>query len=272
MAGTDSTRPIITRAEAKRFGLKRYFPGSNCVSGHVAERTTADGQCCECCRLKMRARRAILRRDAIAAATSVFRDAVDRAKTLVGAPKGNAVIVDRKVAKAAGLLYYFTGAPCLRGHVAQRHVAGGNCVVCAAEHSKARYAREAEIDHEKHREWRAKNPNYRAEYKKLYPELTRAIRSRSEANRRIRSAGGATASEVGKWLASQRMVCYWCGGKCAKDYHIDHYYPLSKGGRHEVSNLVIACPTCNSRKSAKDPEQFRAETWHGTLFSSLINP
>lgn len=32
-----------------------------------------------------------------------------------------------------------------------------------------------------------------------------------------------------------------------------------RGGKHEVSNLVVACPKCNVRKSAKDPAEFLAQ-------------
>ena len=39
---------IITRAEAKAQGLKRYFTGKPCKYGHVSERLVSDGKCCEC--------------------------------------------------------------------------------------------------------------------------------------------------------------------------------------------------------------------------------
>jgi hypothetical protein len=39
---------IITRAEAKARGLKRYFTGKPCKSGHFSHRTAPDGQCLEC--------------------------------------------------------------------------------------------------------------------------------------------------------------------------------------------------------------------------------
>lgn len=47
---------LISRSEAKRIGLKRYFTGAACKHGHVDERTTANGSCLECSRLKGRAR------------------------------------------------------------------------------------------------------------------------------------------------------------------------------------------------------------------------
>jgi hypothetical protein len=42
--------PIITRADAKARGLKRYFTGKPCKHGHVAERYLC-GLCCKCDRL-----------------------------------------------------------------------------------------------------------------------------------------------------------------------------------------------------------------------------
>ena len=32
---------------------------------------------------------------------------------------------------------------------------------------------------------------------------------------------------------------------------IDHLWPQSKGGAHELGNCVLACPYCNSTKSNK---------------------
>lgn len=40
-------------------------------------------------------------------------------------------------------------------------------------------------------------------------------------------------------------------------FHIDHIRPLAKGGRTELDNLALACPSCNGAKGArlgaKDP-------------------
>lgn len=39
---------IVTRPDAKAAGLKRFFTGSPCKSGHVAERYTSSGGCITC--------------------------------------------------------------------------------------------------------------------------------------------------------------------------------------------------------------------------------
>lgn len=56
MAESDSTgsRPIITYSQARALGLARYFPGTPCKHGHVAERRSSDAMCLECLREKSR--------------------------------------------------------------------------------------------------------------------------------------------------------------------------------------------------------------------------
>lgn len=43
------------------------------------------------------------------------------------------LVIGRHEAKAQGLLKYFTGKPCLRGHVVDRWVNSGKCCLCAIE-------------------------------------------------------------------------------------------------------------------------------------------
>lgn len=50
---------IITRAEAKALGLKRYFTGNPCKHGHVSERETVNKCCRECLKSYHAKRRAL---------------------------------------------------------------------------------------------------------------------------------------------------------------------------------------------------------------------
>lgn len=45
---------LISRSEAKAAGLKRYFTGQPCKSGHVVARITDSGSCVECRSIKKR--------------------------------------------------------------------------------------------------------------------------------------------------------------------------------------------------------------------------
>jgi len=103
-------------------------------------------------------------------------------------------------------------------------------------------------------EWASRNKERRASISKAY-----------DARRRTTKKQGDPTGVIHAWEMAQPKKCYWCGASCADNYHVDHYEPLSKGGANEVSNLVIACPPCNQRKSAKDPYQF-AQQHSGRLF------
>lgn len=51
-------------------------------------------------------------------------------------------------------------------------------------------------------------------------------------------------------------TCQYCYQKFSeKRLTVDHVIPLSKGGRHEWTNVVAACTTCNNRKGDKSPEK-----------------
>jgi len=74
-------------------------------------------------------------------------------------------IITRKEAKAQGLKRYFTGKPCKRGHVSERHVSDGKCWECS-------------------RRWRAENPEYGRQYSRRWREENREyVRQWSEENR-----------------------------------------------------------------------------------------
>lgn len=42
--------------------------------------------------------------------------------------------------------------------------------------------------------------------------------------------------------------CFYCGKYIKSDKTLDHIIPVSKGGKDEVSNLVICCHDCNTIK------------------------
>tara|TARA_R100000656_G_C3923035_1_gene123260 strand:+ start:92 stop:808 length:717 start_codon:yes stop_codon:yes gene_type:complete len=128
---------------------------------------------------------------------------------------------------------------------------------------KERQEENRDAKREYDREYRAKNRAKclaRAKkWREANPEKRAAIIHNYVARRRAQTKGGITTKELAQWKAEQKKVCYWCGVKCAKNYHVDHYEPLSKGGKHEASNLVIACGPCNLKKNAKDPLDFAQE-------------
>lgn len=105
---------------------------------------------------------------------------------------------------------------------------------------------------------------YRKQWAILNPEKQRAIRTSHCARRRQWKRGGDSTRLIREWEVLAAKVCYWCGKACQGNHSIDHYQPLSKGGMHEVSNLVISCLSCNKKKNAKDPYEYAASL--GRLF------
>lgn len=83
-----------------------------------------------------------------------------------------------------------------------------------------------------------------------------AITFNYDSKRRAITKSGCSTKEIKHWKDSQKKVCYWCGVRCSENYHVDHYVPLAKGGKHEIDNLVISCAPCNLRKNMKDPIEF----------------
>lgn len=67
---------LMKRPEAQRLKLSRYFTGSACVAGHTAQRYTSTSACCECMKVKWRARDAKRSADKRAADALMTREAV----------------------------------------------------------------------------------------------------------------------------------------------------------------------------------------------------
>lgn len=53
-------------------------------------------------------------------------------------------------------------------------------------------------------------------------------------------------------LKRDKFTCQYCGGKAPEVLlQVDHIHPESKGGGHDVLNLITSCQPCNSGKSDK---------------------
>jgi len=53
-----------------------------------------------------------------------------------------------------------------------------------------------------------------------------------------------------------RHVCAYCGDHFPEgELTVEHIHPVSRGGRHEWTNVVTACRSCNTRKGSRRPEE-----------------
>lgn len=91
------------------------------------------------------------------------------------------------------------------------------------------------------------------------PEKVAIIKKNYKHRRRVKEKeGSVSTSGLNNWLATMPKFCEYCGTSCLNNYHIDHIDPLSKNGKHELSNLAIACPSCNLQKSNRKLVQWLA--------------
>lgn len=77
-------------------------------------------------------------------------------------------MISRQDARQAGLVRFFTGQQCKRGHIAERFVSDGTCVSCRAERSLARYHADKETWQAREKAWRTENADKKREYLKKW--------------------------------------------------------------------------------------------------------
>lgn len=85
----------------------------------------------------------------------------------------------------------------------------------------------------------------------------RAHRAYRDMKKRALKAGvpmEVTVSELRLLYAAHDGKCIYCGKSEAEAgcrHHIDHVTPLSRGGTNHISNLMLACASCNRSKADK---------------------
>jgi len=127
------------------------------------------------------------------------------------------------------------------------------------EVSKRYYQANREVIIKKTKENLEKNRDRYLARKRAYNKTDFAKLSHRNTKMKRRTAfnsGDVTTAQINS-LLNDAKNCYWCSTSLkGLTAHIDHYIPISKGGQHTLSNLVVSCPHCNHSKSAKDPIEF----------------
>jgi len=86
-------------------------------------------------------------------------------------------------------------------------------------------------------------------------------RKRDKARKRRPRMSGKLGDFMRLLLLEEAVPCFYCERMLlVAERTIDHYVPTSKGGKHEASNLRIACGPCNSAKGDKLPGEFEKES------------
>lgn len=73
-------------------------------------------------------------------------------------------LTPKQEALASGAAHYFTGKPCLRGHISNRSAYSGNCIECQREHSKSDKGRQTRARLRDKPEYQEQAKKYSAAY------------------------------------------------------------------------------------------------------------
>jgi len=220
---TDSVPIIISRADAKALGFKRYFVGESCRRSHICERMVSDDRCFECNKIYESRR---------------------------GIPKKT--IKQLKLeAQEKGLKTFNTGKPCDRGHTCDRWVRVNNqcidcekedfpdgyryegkvcercgtctknkyrrCIKCDEEGARKRYPRYSDRRQKYNKEKLEKHP----EYSQNYRRQNRGLYNMHASKRRALSAKASLPLNEVDTIAMRDIYTTCPAGWC-----VDHVVPL----------------------------------------------
>jgi 5-methylcytosine-specific restriction endonuclease McrA len=170
-------------------------------------------------------------------------------------------IISKEAAILSGKKRYFTGLPCLHGHVAERKTSNRECYQCSLERNREWFKNNPEKDkikkrkhYEKHREKIIKKS---CEYQKNNPHVPIATQARRRS-RLKNSESNFTAKDVDRLIDLQNNKCAICSIRLTKKvkYEVDHIQPIARGGENNKENIQILCRECNRKKWAHDPIEF----------------
>jgi 5-methylcytosine-specific restriction endonuclease McrA len=123
----------------------------------------------------------------------------------------------------------------------------GYCLACD---TAVVMARSADKRYTQYKRWAIKNHGTYAEFRRAM----RATRRQQET-----AQPGDLSRSKQKVLRAQATHCFYCAKELtARNRTIDHVIPLSRGGRHDTSNVVVACRSCNISKQDAMLSEWRA--------------
>jgi hypothetical protein len=162
-------------------------------------------------------------------------------------------IITRQEAKAKELTRYFTGKPCVHGHVAERLVKNKTCLTCSAISAAKAKAKNPQKYYAHAKAWNSRNPE-----KIMASQIRRNRENPARRNLWTANYRQAKDSRMPAWLNSGQLaemegVYDYCSAlrRAGLDYHVDHIVPLRGkivSGLHVPWNLQVIPGLENVRK------------------------
>ena len=173
-------------------------------------------------------------------------------------------IISRKEALRLGFVRYFTGKPCVNGHIDERTSIKGMCCQCQRETMHRLWkAGETWSQQDKTRateairRWTKNNPEKKAQKNKIWRVSNKAAINAHAAKRRSlklqRTPAWANKTEIAMWYEVAEVL-----SKTGLQFHVDHIVPLQGKevcGFHSHDNLQILPWHENLKKHAKLKEK-----------------
>ena len=120
------------------------------------------------------------------------------------------------------------------------------CAQYHSDHREAILVRQARNRVKNHAKLLIDMKTYRTNNPDIMREGARRRRAR-EAGAPVNDLSPAQWQEI---QVAQKHRCYYCQKRCKGKLTQDHILAISKGGSHTVHNVIAACLSCNSKKSA----------------------
>jgi 5-methylcytosine-specific restriction endonuclease McrA len=171
-------------------------------------------------------------------------------------------IISRKQAVERCLPSYFTGKPCINGHVSERYTSNKHCIACIATKGPKAHAKRAAS---------GKSAESRRQYRLNNPDRVAAESGWNAARRRagatlpidFRTVADLITATIGFYVGAQRAT------EATRIYHtVDHIVPLSRGGQHHPSNLRVVTGKFNTAKR----NRMDAECLEGIMDGTWTEP